>query len=218
MKMCYNENNISDEELDLVKTRSSFILNKNTERNLENMAIILNPKVIPCQIDYSGPLPELGCICGPVNYCRLTIDQIRLLIKNGRTIYELNPNDINDKVRLTTMNMEIRQFEKHENSSDISPELSMVPEPEDDMKNSFVEEQQPQEYSDVVEPSISYPEEEPVEDLAEAVEETENAEKEPTFEEESSDSIVEQINPDSKVENYSNYNGKKNRKSGNKKK
>ena len=182
------------------------------------MAIILNPKVIPCQIDYSGPLPELGCICGPVNYCRLTIDQIRLLIKNGRTIYELNPNDINDKVRLTTMNMEIRQFEKHENTSDISPELSMVPEPEDDMKNSFVEEQQPQEYSDVVEPSISYPEEEPVEDLAEAVEETENAEKEPTFEEESSDSIVEQINPDSKVENYSNYNGKKNRKSGNKKK
>lgn len=186
------------------------------------MAVILNPKVIPCKVDYSGPIPELGCICGPIGYCRLTIDQIRLLIKNGRTVYELNPNDITDMVRLTTMNMEIRQFEKREEPSE-EPVVETVPKPSDaspiltnyqhgpisaDILPGYVE--IPTESVVTETPEVAEPEEIPeeVEEAPEIEEEKEVVTEETPSTDETSTTVVEQINPD----NHSNYNGKKNRK------
>lgn len=76
------------------------------------MGKIMNEKLRLCRIDCSGFIPELGYIQGPVRKCKLSTAQIRLLVGNGKKIYELNPSNPSEEVRLTMTNCAIPQFEK----------------------------------------------------------------------------------------------------------
>ena len=76
------------------------------------MAHVLNEKRILCRVDSTGILPELGCITGPIRRCRVTDQQLYALVKGGRIVYELNPKDETQMVRMTKLNMNIRQFEQ----------------------------------------------------------------------------------------------------------
>lgn len=76
------------------------------------MGIILNEKMYPCRIETSGVIFELGCISGPVPFCRLTREQINMLVMNGRKVFEKNPKNLDEEVRVTLETMHIRPFEE----------------------------------------------------------------------------------------------------------
>lgn len=80
------------------------------------MAHVLNGKKVLCKVDSTGVLPELGCITGPIRRCRVTEQQLYALVKDGRIVYELNPKDETQMVRMTKLNMNIRQFEQKESA------------------------------------------------------------------------------------------------------
>lgn len=66
-----------------------------------------------CTITNSGPIPELGGIRGPVTKpTELPMTLIRTLINEGYTIYEVNPMNRNEKVRLTFGNVNTVNFYK----------------------------------------------------------------------------------------------------------
>ena len=76
------------------------------------MGKIMNEKLRICRVVSSGVIPELGFIQGPIRKCRLNTKQIKQLISNGRTVYELNPANIKEEVKLTITNCATPQFEK----------------------------------------------------------------------------------------------------------
>ena len=76
------------------------------------MTQILNEKRIPCRIASTGVLPELHCISGPVHNCRLTEKEIYMLVRNGRVVYEKNPENPTEEILLTMDNMDTRHFVK----------------------------------------------------------------------------------------------------------
>lgn len=66
-----------------------------------------------CTISNSGPIPELGGIRGPITKpTELSMTLIRTLINEGYTIYEVNPMNRNEKVRLTFSNVNSVNFYK----------------------------------------------------------------------------------------------------------
>ena len=81
------------------------------------MGKIMNEKLRICRIATTGSIPELGHIQGPVRKCRLNTRQIKLLVSNGRAVYELNPANIKEEVKLTITNCTTPQFEKVVNDS-----------------------------------------------------------------------------------------------------
>nr|DAK39040.1 MAG TPA: hypothetical protein [Caudoviricetes sp.] len=76
--------------------------------------MVLNQKKILCRVDDSGPIPELHFITGPVRKCRVSEDVLYRMVRNGRIIYELDPEGKKDPVRLNIMNMATRSFAKQE--------------------------------------------------------------------------------------------------------
>lgn len=78
------------------------------------MGYTLNGKFRICRIPYTGVIAELGHIQGPVNKCKLTTRQIKLLISNGKPVYELDPKDLKNEVKLTLTNCETSPFETNE--------------------------------------------------------------------------------------------------------
>lgn len=59
----------------------------------------------------AGSIPELNYICGPIlNPCKLPIETIQKLVINKRTVYECNPNNTNERIRLTTRNVKKNNF------------------------------------------------------------------------------------------------------------
>ncbi|HAU84129.1 MAG TPA: hypothetical protein DCW90_00940 [Lachnospiraceae bacterium] len=76
--------------------------------------MVLNQKKILCRVDDSGPIPELHFITGPVRKCRVSEDVLYRMVRNGRIIYELDPEGKKDPVRLNIMNMTTRVFAKQE--------------------------------------------------------------------------------------------------------
>ena len=79
------------------------------------MGKIMNEKLRICRIDTNGSIPELGHIQGPVRKCRLNTKQIKLLVSNGRAVYELNPANTKEEKKLTITNCTTPQFEKDAN-------------------------------------------------------------------------------------------------------
>lgn len=75
------------------------------------MGYTLNGKYRICKIPYTGVIAELGHIQGPVSKCRLTTAQIKRLISNGKRVYELNPKNLKEEVKLTLTNCETSPFE-----------------------------------------------------------------------------------------------------------
>lgn len=95
------------------------------------MARTLNEKMYPCRIATSGVLHELGCITGPVPFCRLTQKQIELLVMNGRIVFEKNPSDLNAEFRLLPGNMNDHIYDEPKETRSETPveEIpSVVPE------------------------------------------------------------------------------------------
>lgn len=76
------------------------------------MRKILNEKKYLCRIATSGPIQELGCVTGPIRRCKLNEKQIFQLVKNDKTVYEVNPFNTAEEVLLTTKNMATRHFVK----------------------------------------------------------------------------------------------------------
>lgn len=64
-----------------------------------------------CVIDYYGPIYELGNISGPIlSAHKYPISKLITMINRGITIYEVNPNDRNERIRLTRMNLKTVNF------------------------------------------------------------------------------------------------------------
>ena len=64
-----------------------------------------------CIINTPGPIAELGFISGPItNPCKLEMDVLRRLVKNGREVYEVNPENPAQKVLLTIENYDADNF------------------------------------------------------------------------------------------------------------
>ena len=61
----------------------------------------------------SGPLPELGHITGPVIHpWWVDVEKVVTLIHNGRKVYEVNPNNKEERVLLTLKNVRLNNFAK----------------------------------------------------------------------------------------------------------
>lgn len=64
-------------------------------------------------VNYNGPIIELGSICGPISTpSQLTIDAISRLVLNKKEVWEYNPNNKREKVRLTLSNLNKDNFNK----------------------------------------------------------------------------------------------------------
>lgn len=59
----------------------------------------------------SGPIPELSFICGPVlNPTRIDLGVIAKMVGAGRTVYECNPFNTDDRVLLDITNVKSNNF------------------------------------------------------------------------------------------------------------
>lgn len=65
-----------------------------------------------CSVETNGPIKEMGNITGPIRKCRLELPKILSMINNGHVIYELNPENLSDRVRLTLTNAIPSPFSK----------------------------------------------------------------------------------------------------------
>lgn len=77
----------------------------------------------------AGALPELGYICGPILHpSKIRIDLIQKLVSNRRTVYECNPTNPEERVKLTLRNVKKVIFQEPTNDTKeliktIKPEL-----------------------------------------------------------------------------------------------
>ena len=76
------------------------------------MSRILNQEKRLCRIANNCVLPELNCITGPVRRAKLTTPEIVKLVRNGRTLYELDPAGKLPEVKLNIHNCTESQFGK----------------------------------------------------------------------------------------------------------
>ena len=81
------------------------------------MSKVLNEKKRICRIANNCVLPELHCITGPVKRARLTKDEIVKLVRNGRTLYEIDPDGKQPEVKLTMYNCTESPFKNEDNAS-----------------------------------------------------------------------------------------------------
>lgn len=70
------------------------------------MGTTLNPKRKTCIIKTNGPIVEMGNINGPVLMpCRITLDVLSKMVANGKVVYEINPKNPDEQVKLTVHNV-----------------------------------------------------------------------------------------------------------------
>lgn len=64
-----------------------------------------------CIIDHYGTIRELGGITGPVlSPHKYAVSKILSMVNSGITVYEVNPADRNDKIRLTRSTVKTVNF------------------------------------------------------------------------------------------------------------
>lgn len=64
-----------------------------------------------CKVMTNGPIAELGFINGPiVNPCRLELRKIVNMVHRGLVVYEVNPKNYSEEVRLTIENITTNNF------------------------------------------------------------------------------------------------------------
>lgn len=74
------------------------------------MAVTLNSKKLVV-IQSIGALPELGGISGPIiNPSLIGVDTIVRLLNNHRAVYEVNPANLKERVRLNLKNVKRENF------------------------------------------------------------------------------------------------------------
>ena len=79
-------------------------------------------------IESSGSITELGGISGPViNPCLVPISTILSMLNHHRRVYEVNPKNHNEKVRLTLKNLRTQNFKVEEVAPVIKAEPPKAP-------------------------------------------------------------------------------------------
>lgn len=74
------------------------------------MATVINSKTRKCDVIYNGAIAELGFISGPVYNCKLTTSQIDSLIRHGKIVFEIDPRNPLNKVKLDIGNYKKSPF------------------------------------------------------------------------------------------------------------
>lgn len=75
------------------------------------MAQLLNSKRKLCIVKNNGPLHELGGISGPILApCQLSMRAIINMVQNGRNVYEVNPKNMKETVKLNIKNVQLNNF------------------------------------------------------------------------------------------------------------
>ena len=70
---------------------------------------MINSKLVT--IESSGKIGVLGGLIGPITTpCRLRIDVLISLINTGKVVYEVNPANVKEKIRLTRLNVRKENF------------------------------------------------------------------------------------------------------------
>lgn len=73
-------------------------------------------------IESPGKIAALGGILGPIKTpCRMDTDVIITLINSGKLVYEVNPSNVKEKVRLTRLNVLKNNFNESRVSISKSP-------------------------------------------------------------------------------------------------
>lgn len=69
-------------------------------------------------VESPGAITELGGISGPVlNPCYVPITLINRMINKHRAVYEVNPNDYTERVRLSLKNLRTKNFKGSSNNT-----------------------------------------------------------------------------------------------------
>lgn len=69
-----------------------------------------------------GPISELGFITGPVLHpWYVDIDTVIRLVSNNKRVYEVNPNNRDERVLLTLKNVRLNNFGKKETAKTVEP-------------------------------------------------------------------------------------------------
>lgn len=77
------------------------------------MAGILNAKRKLCIVKNNGPIHELGGISGPILApCNISMRAIINMVQNGRNVYEINPRNMKEMVKLDIKNVQSDNFPK----------------------------------------------------------------------------------------------------------
>lgn len=75
------------------------------------MATIKNKKTKLVTIESYGSISELGGINGPIVHpCRLDLDVIIRMVNTNKKVFEVNPANTNEKVRLSLSNVRSENF------------------------------------------------------------------------------------------------------------
>lgn len=98
------------------------------------MAIVLNEVKKMCSIRTNGPIQELGFINGPIRKAYVSITTIGNMVRNGKVVYELNPNDETKEIKMTLANYQDTHFGK-----DVTPVASTALEVKEEKKEVPVE-------------------------------------------------------------------------------
>lgn len=73
-------------------------------------------------IETAGPLSELGGISGPIiNPCYVELTKIVRLVNGHKKVYEVNPNNHDDKILLTLRNVREENFKKEVKEQKVKP-------------------------------------------------------------------------------------------------
>ena len=87
-------------------------------------------------IETSGKIRELGGITGPITTpCKLDMNIIISLINSGKVVYEVNPENKTEKVRLTRSNLSGDNFVKPEPIKKVYQKVETKPETKCSHKN-----------------------------------------------------------------------------------
>jgi len=74
------------------------------------LSTIINSKTRKCDVIYNGAIAELGFISGPAYNCKLTTSQIDSLIRHGKIVFEIDPRNPLNKVKLDIGNYKESPF------------------------------------------------------------------------------------------------------------
>ena len=77
-------------------------------------------------IETNGTLPELGGISGPIlNPCLLKESVLIRMVGNHRKVYEVNPKNSSDRIRLTLKNVRTENFKTTQ--TEVKPQAKVAP-------------------------------------------------------------------------------------------
>lgn len=119
-------------------------------------------------VNHSGPILELGAITGPIiSPSRVSTDIVARMVSNNKIVYEVNPNNRSERIKLTIANVRKDNFGSHTTKEQTRPETVVdkishqkqeVPEvtkPVEEVKPAEIETVKDEETTPVVEETVN---------------------------------------------------------------